>query len=232
MDKEQSVPKNNGSFFSRYKLVIALVAAAFIGGGYATYQTLFQSQSQAYTVNARKEIKGNVVSLQLLKEDHFLDYHNMFSDTVRKSLEFPKHISLAYTIAFLRSEMKKTARGEQILYMIFDNKDNKLIGGVEIREENDDDPGNLGCWVNENYWGKGRFQEALRLINKEYFRLRPDRKNYIVFIRDWNKRSYHAFKKFGYEEVTRAAVKRGPMFENARYLRMTPELFKKIQGRK
>ena len=233
MDQQPLKPNNNGSFLSKYKLIIGLAAIIGLGGGYAAYQQLAQSSTQqSFTAHARKEVKGKVISLKLLTEQHFLDYHNMFSDTVRKNLEFPKHISLGYTMAYLRSEMKKTERGEQLLYMIFDNKDNTLIGGVEIREDNDLDPGNLGCWVNENYWGKGRFQEALKLINEEYFRLRPDRKEYIVFIRKWNKRSFHAFKKFGYEEVTRAAVKMGPMFKDAHYMRMTPQRFKQISGGK
>lgn len=204
------------SSFTTKKIILGLLAAITIGiGSYIGYHryTTYQ-QSIPYTVNAPEEIKGTIITLKMPKEEYFLDFHNMFSDTVRKNLEFPKHISLGYTIAYLREEMKKSAKGEQLWYMIFDNKDNKLIGGIEIRELNDIDPGQLGCWINENYWGGGRLQEALHLITKMYFSLKPQEKSYIAHVRLWNKRSYYALKKYGLKEV-------GYFYENgqpARYL--------------
>jgi RimJ/RimL family protein N-acetyltransferase len=146
-------------------------------------------------------VAGKVVTLVKMTEDHFKDYHDMFSDTVRKNLEFPAHISFAYTIAYLKYEMKDARDGKVLLYAIFDNKDNKLIGSIEVRDKSDKHPGQLGCWINENYWGKGRLQEALSLVTKTFFDLKPKEKEYIAHVRLWNKRCYNALKKGGMKEI-------------------------------
>ena len=84
--------------------------------------------------------------------------------------------------------------------MIFDNKENKLIGSAEIREKNQTDPGQMACWLNDKYWGEGRIQEALDLISKEYFRIK-DADSYNAHVEMWNLRSYYALKKCGFEIV-------------------------------
>src|SRR5438093_1246840 len=59
----------------------------------------------------------------------------------------------------------------------------------------------FGWWLNEGYWGGGRAQEALNLITKTYFRLKPKETSYIAHVRLWNKRGYQALKKGGFEDV-------------------------------
>ncbi len=145
-------------------------------------------------------VAGKLVTLRKLKEEFFIDYHNMFSQTVRRGLEYPDEITLDYTIRYLRYEMRREEKKEILQYCIFDNKDNKLIGALEIREKNDLDPGQFGCWVNERYWGGGRFQEAVALISKTYFAL-TDAPSYCAHVRLWNKRSYAALKRFGFKDV-------------------------------
>lgn len=147
-----------------------------------------------------EEIKGSVITLRTMKEAYFVDYHNMFSLEVRRNLEYPEEITLDFTISQLRAEMKAHQERRMLLYCIFDNTENKLIGSLEIREKNDRDPGQLGCWINENYWGKGRFQEALDLITKTYFAL-TNAPDYIAHVRLWNKRSYNALKKYGLKDA-------------------------------
>jgi RimJ/RimL family protein N-acetyltransferase len=97
--------------------------------------------------------------------------------------------------------MEKNQTGKQLMYIIFDNKNNKLIGKVEIREKDPDDPGQFGFWINENYRGGGRIQEATKLIIATYFRLHPDRNVFNVYVRLWNKPSFYALKKAGFKEV-------------------------------
>jgi RimJ/RimL family protein N-acetyltransferase len=85
--------------------------------------------------------------------------------------------------------------------MIFGNKENKLIGHIEIRDKKESDPGQLGWWINEAYWGKGYAQEALGLMTKVYFRLKPHEKSYLAHVRLWNKRGYQSLKKYGFKDL-------------------------------
>lgn len=178
-------------------LLICCATALYVAITYVGAKQPFYAHINAVPEN----IKGNVVTLKQLKEENFIDFHNIFSSIVRKNLEFPEHITLSYTINYLKEEMQKARTGKMLWYGIFDNKENKLIGSIEIRDLNDTDPGQLGCWINEHYWGKGRFQEALDLISKAYFQLKPNEKQYIAHVRLWNKRSYYALKKYGFKET-------------------------------
>lgn len=182
------------------KIIIGIIFTALVGFGLFSLYNYYYTAKVPYTVYAPTEVKGERVTLRTLKEENFLDYHNMFSDTVRKNLEFPKNITFGYTAYYLRLELEQSAQGNQLHYLIFDKPTNKLIGSIEVRELDDINPGQLGCWVNENYWGGGRFQEALHLINKTYFKLKPKADSYIAHVRLWNKRSYHALKKYGFVE--------------------------------
>ena len=116
--------------------------------------------------------------------------------------------------------MEQSALGNQLHYLIYDNPTNKIIGSVEIRELDNINPGQLGCWVNENYWGGGRFQEALHLINKTYFKLKPKADSYIAHVRLWNDRSYRALKKYG-------LVEEGYFYENGKPARYLLRMYRK-----
>jgi RimJ/RimL family protein N-acetyltransferase len=182
--------------------VIFLTLLLMVPIGYTTYYIASNYyESTKPLTEAPKEIVGKVVTLKLLKEEFYIDYHNMWSNTARKALEFPEYVTLGYTIKYLQSQQEKAEKGDMLHYCIFSNEDKKLIGAVDIREPKKDDPGQLGCWVNEKYWGGGRFQEALDLISKTYFRLHPERKNYTAHVRLWNKRSYYALKKYGFKDA-------------------------------
>lgn len=193
------------------RFIIALAAVTALAGIAAYY---YVSKSVANRLTLPHTIIGKKVTLKQLTDADFVDYHNMFSSTVRKDLEFPELITLDYTIQYLHYEMQQVARGAMIMYCIFDNHDKKLIGSIEIRDKNDQDPGQLGAWINEAYWGQGRYQEALALITKMYFKLKPHEKSYSIHTRLWNKRSYYAHKKYGMKD-------RGYFYENgkpARYI--------------
>lgn len=197
----QSDPMN---IFFKNKTYLALGLGILIAlgtGSYATYKIVVNRDEQSTLTAPPEEIKGKVITLRALKEDYFVDMHNMFSQTVRKNLEFPASITLNWTIQYLHHLKKQSDEGKSLLYCIFDNKDNKVIGDIDIREPNDSDPGQFGGWVNENYWGGGRWQEATELISKTYFRLKPKVNSFIAHVRIWNKRSYHALKKSGFQDV-------------------------------
>lgn len=184
------------------RLLILMLGLTMAGlAGYKTF-SWWTGQESASILNAPPEtVEGNIVTLKLLKEDYYIDYHNMFSATVRKNLELPEYATLGDTLARVQYKQEQTQKRKALHYCIFDNKDKKLIGEVEIRNYDPTDNGQFTCWVNENYWGGGRFREAAQLISKTYFRLKPSENHYIVHVRLWNKRSYLAHKKAGFKDL-------------------------------
>lgn len=147
-----------------------------------------------------EEIIGEIITLRKITPKHFRAYHDMFSDKVREMIEYPKKISFKFTKTLLRYDMKKVNEGTMIMYGIFDNNDQKLIGEIEIKDPNPKNPGQLSDWINENYWGGGRFQESLDIISKVYFKYKNTDK-YTAHSRLWNKRSYYAHKKYGFKDA-------------------------------
>lgn len=190
-------------FVSKKKILFISLAVILLSVG--TYVghfhfNLFTTTQTKKLLKRPDTVPGKIVTLKRIKEEHALDYHNMFSKIVRKNLEFPDSINLGWSIAYVKSQIKKDRDGLTMLYSIFDNKDNKLIGAIQIREPNPDDPGQFGTWINENYWGGGRFQEAFKLINKTYFAVR-EADSYIAHVRLWNVRSFKALSKAGMVEI-------------------------------
>lgn len=191
------------------RLLALIIVSIFIATpvGYYAYQTWFAPvvydtlEDRSPLSAPPEEIKGKVITLRILREEFFIDFHNAFSSTVRYGFEFPEVIDLDYTIRWLKMEVEKIRTGSLLMYCIFDNKDNKLIGATEIRTKNEKDPGQFSWWLNESYWGGGRAREACKLITNIYFRLHDDIKSYNVHVRLWNKRSYEALKKSGFKEV-------------------------------
>ena len=88
-----------------------------------------------------------------------------------------------------------------ILIPIWDKKDNKLIGNIQIREKDDSHPGQLSMWLNENYRGGGRITEAMFMISKAYFEAYPKEPSYNAHVKAWNYRSVGAMEKFGFVRV-------------------------------
>jgi RimJ/RimL family protein N-acetyltransferase len=141
-----------------------------------------------------KNLVGKLVTLKPLQEEFFEEYHHMFSSTVRKILGLVPTCPLQETVNFLKALM--VDKRELMFYCIFDNKTGKLIGAVNIRTV-DHPNGQLGAWMNENFWGQGRYQEALYLILKEYFES-SDEDSIFVFVDTSNLRSLKAHQKFGF----------------------------------
>ncbi|MCK4651053.1 GNAT family N-acetyltransferase [Candidatus Babeliales bacterium] len=159
------------------------------------------------------EIKGKIITLKRLNHQYFQDYFKMLSPKVRKPLYFPFPHNFENVKNFLEKELSREAAGKTFLYIIFDNKDINLIGSIEIREKNPNDPGQFSCWLNEKYWGGGRIHEAIKLITKEYFKIKKV-KSFNAHVEMWNLRSYYALKKAGFKLVKTYK----PEYDKPRYI--------------
>ncbi len=194
---------NNSNFLKRNIKVLALVGGlmAISIGGFIGYRWHAQTNLDLRPISvAPDEVRGKLVTLKKLRESYFIDVHNMFSRDVRQNIEFPEYIDLDYTIRYFKYQMERDRAGKQLMYCIFDAKENRLIGTLEIREKNDKDPGQFGCWLNERYRGGGRIQEAIKLITNVYFRL-TNEQSFTAHVRLWNKRSYRALLKAGFSDT-------------------------------
>lgn len=187
------------NYIKRHKKSAVLITSFILltGAGYLGYHYNYFMQQEDHSplTKAPEIVKGKVITLKLLKEDYFIDFHNMWSQDVRHFIEYPEFINLEFTLQHLKKEMDKIAQGQELMYCIFDNKADKLIGALDIREKND--CGQFGCWLNERFRGSGRIQEAIKLITNIYFRLH-DKQSFIAHVRLWNTRSYKALLKAGF----------------------------------
>ena len=161
-----------------------------------------QSQAVNRVKVQSQELKGEKITLKtpMGMQSEFQDYNNMFSPVVRKALQIPEEWDFSSVISWELWMQGMMRAGRWLHYFVFDNTENKLIGMIQIRGKGDKD-GQLGWWINENYWGGGRAQEALKLITKEYFKMHPAEMSYDAHVCLWNKRSYFGLRKFGFNET-------------------------------
>jgi RimJ/RimL family protein N-acetyltransferase len=145
------------------------------------------------------EVKGLLVTLKWLQEDDFEATCKMMSSAILKALEFPDTTTSEDIVKFLKGRLQRAQAGKFLVYSIFDNKDQTLIGSIEVRDRDDDEEclGLVGCWINENYWGGGRYMETLKLLADIYFDLHPEAESVTNQIELWNVRSYKAALKYG-----------------------------------
>ncbi len=148
--------------------------------------------------NRPAEIIGNTITLRRIKPEYFEDFHKILTPSVTGPLYFPTNPTYSWTKTFLEKEMRRELAGHLFFYLIFDNKDDKLIGFIEIRKATQ--TGEFGCAIHEKYWGGGRFKEAIKLITQEYFKIK-DIESFIAHVEMWNVRSFYALKSTGFELV-------------------------------
>ncbi len=195
------------------------IFAAFIFISYFSYQIISNQFSASKIIGSKiitkeqlegipklsflpSEVKGKIITLKRLNPKYFYDYHKMFSDIVREDIEYPSEITFKFTKSALLYDMKKEHEGKMIIYFIFDNKTNKLIGSVEIKNKNIKYPGQFSIWINEKFWGGDRAQEAIKIISEIYFKSKNET-SFIAHVRLWNKRSYNALIKAGFKDIDR-----------------------------
>jgi len=149
-----------------------------------------------------KNLKGKIVTLKPLREFFFPQYLKMFSPKVRELL----HVSSKDSeIEYLYDRLEKQKEGKTFFYCIFDNETGLLVGAIEIRNPQEADS-QLYSWLNEKYWGTGRYQEALRLVSEKYFE-QSRTSFYRANVDISNIRSYKALKKYGFID---SGLKKGP----------------------
>lgn len=151
------------------------------------------------TKSLPESVRGKLVTLKRIKFEYIDDYAKTFTSKVMASLALDQVgiKNLIYT------ELHKDQTGEYIVYTIFENEGNSIIGGIEIRKGGW--CGNLGNWISEKYWGencnkKGYYQESLGLITNLYFTAFPEATSLSAHVRKFNKRSYFALRKFGFQD--------------------------------
>lgn len=156
-------------------------------------------------MNYPQEIKGKLVTLRLLRPDFFKEYHAMMSATVRQILGLPTNPPFEATRDFLANGLVECEKLDHLFYVIFDAATNKLIGAIKIRAYDSQealDRGMVGSWLNENYWGGGRYQEALRLILNAFWAINQC-SEVTAYINVQNERSLRAHQKAGFKISSR-----------------------------
>jgi RimJ/RimL family protein N-acetyltransferase len=146
------------------------------------------------------EIKGSIVTLKRFDLPHFPAFHEMFSPIIRAGIKVDTDGHYRNTLIFMKKSLERMHNGEIMIYSIFDNTDKKLIGSIELRSNHANDPGQIGCWINEQYWGGKRFQEAIKLISDAYFAI-TGTNSYTAQVDCDNVRSLHAFENAGFIKI-------------------------------
>lgn len=194
--------------YLKIKITAGFILAIALGtASYVYVPKIFQKKQTVYTYqfsqpdNRPDIIKGKTVTLKRLRPSYFKDYFKMFNypGTV-KPLFYKDKVNFPEIKRYLDNNLKREAANKTFLYMIFDNKDNKLIGSIEIRKYNPKDNGQFGIWISPKYWGKGKAEEAFKLISNEYFKIKKADK-FIAHVEMWNLRSYYALKKYGFKLI-------------------------------
>jgi RimJ/RimL family protein N-acetyltransferase len=147
----------------------------------------------------QEDLVGQIVTLKTLHEDHFQSYHDMLSSIIKEAIGIPKEQTFEETERFLKKKLIEIANNTILFYCVFDNKKNELIGAIELREPGFFN-GQLGGWINENYWGGGRYQEALDLLIQKYF-ASTDQHVVNAYIKKRNTRSLNAHEKYGFKII-------------------------------
>jgi RimJ/RimL family protein N-acetyltransferase len=142
-----------------------------------------------------QEVVGKRVTLRLLCEQYIMRYIAAYSPLVQSWL----HVSdIQSELLYVRECVAQQAQGATYFFCIFDAADDAFIGAVEIRKATH--RGQLYAWLNERYWGRGLYQEALALASRVYFAATG-----LVFFTAHvdvaNKRSYYALRKANFAPI-------------------------------
>lgn len=146
---------------------------------------------------------GQTVALYPLSHDHIDAYLAAFSPLVMSALHVSDH----------RSErdylLDRIAR-QAFFYVIVTFDTRCLIGAIEIRE-----PvyrSQLYCWINEQFWGKNYFRQALCLATDYYFQV-TGQSSISARVDCRNTRSYKSLTSYGFKEQKKVPGGYGPQYE-------------------
>jgi [ribosomal protein S5]-alanine N-acetyltransferase len=156
----------------------------------------------------KNELKGRDVTLRPLQIDQIDNYLKAFSPEVQSALFVDSPQSER---EYLEECIKKSDQGDAVFFCIFDNLQNNIIGAIEIRPS-PQHSGQLYCWLNEGYRGKGILRDAMRLAAEAYFML-TGRIFFNAHVDICNHRSYRALKKCGFADMGMSRGPRGMQYE-------------------
>lgn len=149
-------------------------------------------------------VQGHRVVLYPLASEHIEVYLTNYSACVQKLLYVH---DLFYERAYLQERLNDK---DAFFYVIFAKLHHTFLGAIEIRT-----PfyrSQLYCWLNERYWGKGYFQEAMLLVAEQYFQASGEH-CIMARIDCTNRRSFQALKKVGFEQIALVQGSYGPQYE-------------------
>ena len=133
------------------------------------------------------KLYGSEIILEYLSLNDIDHYLAQFSKTIQTCLQVHDFESERdYLIARCTQDA---------FFYIIQKKDGTLIGALEIR-----DPGHISqlyCWINEQFWGRGYFKEALRLAVREYAN-QTNEATISACVDAHNERSFNALQKCGF----------------------------------
>jgi RimJ/RimL family protein N-acetyltransferase len=163
----------------------------------------------------QSKFANSLVTLHALRAEFINAYLECFSPAVRAALQVTSIDSERTYLAARLAQVEATnkviekegdknkqagkifaAKEALFFYCIFDTVTKKLIGAIEIRSR-DEMAGQLYCWIHENYWGLGHFQQALTGAAQDYFDKTYDR-FFTAHVDVTNLRSYAALRKAGF----------------------------------
>jgi RimJ/RimL family protein N-acetyltransferase len=156
----------------------------------------------------RDDLLGQSIWLQPLHQTHITEYLSLFSPIVRNYLHVDSCDS-EYT--YILERLEKQQCGDTFFYSILLQDTNAMIGALEIRDPKEH-KGQLYCWLNEQFWAQGYFQEAIHLAADYYFAIT---KQLFITVRVdvSNLRSYKALKKCGFADVGKSLGGWGMQYE-------------------
>ena len=112
------------------------------------------------------EIDGERIKVIALKEKYLDDFHEYsIMSEFYKHLEFSPFQNIKETTAYFNKLLKRSASTNGNYWFIFHKSEKKVIGtigliDIDLRKKSAE----LGYGLSPNYFGKGFFSEALRLI--------------------------------------------------------------------
>lgn len=119
-------------------------------------------------------------------------YALAFSTTVQRALRVNSWQSeCAYLTHCLSSSMP-------FVYGIFLDDATTVIGALLIRDKQEY-AGQLYCWLNEKFWGRGYMHAALHTVAREYFESTGEL-FFTAHVDKSNVRSYQCLKKIGFAD--------------------------------
>jgi len=154
------------------------------------------------------ELKGRDITLRPLRIEYVDQYLKSFSADVQSAVFVDSPQS---ECEYLTECIQKSGQGDAVFLCIFENLHDVLIGAIEIRPS-PQHSGQLYCWLNEEYRGKGMLKEAMLLAAQAYFKL-TGRIFFNAHVDISNHRSYRALKKCGFADMGMSRGPRGAQYE-------------------